>query len=45
MLKHARRWGAVSILLLLFVGSWLGQFFAQLREFRADQRTHGEPFV
>jgi disulfide bond formation protein DsbB len=42
--RHARRWGAVYILLLLFIGSWLGQFFAQLAEFRADQRTHHEPF-
>lgn len=45
MVKHARRWGAVYILLLLFVGSWIGQFFTQLQEFRQDQRTHGEPFV
>jgi hypothetical protein len=43
--KHVRRWGAVYILLLLFVGSWLGQFFAQLAEFRSEQQTHGEPFV
>lgn len=45
MVKHARRWGAVYILLLLFLGSWLGQFLAQLQEFRQDQRAHQEPFV
>jgi len=45
MVKHARRWGAVYILLLLFVGSWLGQFLTQLHEFRLDQQAHHEPFV
>lgn len=45
MLKHARRWGAVYILLLLFLGSWLAQFLTQLQEFRQDARTHQEPFV
>ena len=44
-MKHVRRWGAVYILLLLFLGSWLGQFVAQLAEFRSEQQTHGEPFV
>ena len=44
-MKHARRWGAVYVLLILFLGSWLGQFFTQLSEFRSEQRTHGEPFI
>jgi hypothetical protein len=44
-MKHFRRWGAVYLLLILFVGSWLGQFFAQLAEFRSEQKTHAEPFV
>jgi disulfide bond formation protein DsbB len=44
-MKHFRRWGAVYVLLLLFLGSWLGQFFAQLSEFRSEQSTHQEPFA
>jgi disulfide bond formation protein DsbB len=27
-MQHARRWGAVYILLLLFAGSWAGQLLA-----------------
>jgi len=42
---HLRRWGAVYVLLLLFLGSWLGQFFAQLSEFRSQQEDHGQPFA
>lgn len=42
---HIRRWGAVYILLLLFLGSWLGQFFTQLSEFRSEQAAHKEPFL
>ena len=44
-MRHFRRWGAVYVLLVLFLGSWLGQFVAQLAEFRADQSTHGEAFL
>jgi hypothetical protein len=44
-MKHFRRWGAVYILVVLFLGSWAGQFVAQLSEFRADQQAHREPFV
>jgi hypothetical protein len=43
--NHFRRWGAVYILLLLFAGSWLGQFFTQLSEFRSEQAEHNEPFL
>jgi hypothetical protein len=43
--KHLRRWGAVYLLVLLFLGSWLGQLLTQLAEFRSEQRTHDEPFV
>jgi hypothetical protein len=43
-MKHIRRWGAVYVLLLLFLGSWIGQFFAQLSEYRSDQAAHDEPF-
>src|SRR5690349_21817178 len=42
---HLRRWGAVYLLLALFLGSWAGQFFTELVEFRSDQSTHGRPFV
>ena len=44
-MRHFRRWGAVYLLAVLFVGSWLGQFVTQLSEFRSEQRTHGERFV
>jgi hypothetical protein len=43
--KHLRRWGAVYVLLVLFTGSWLGQFFSQLAQFRSEQQTHQEPFM
>jgi hypothetical protein len=43
--SHVRRWGAVYVLLLLFIGSWLGHFFAQLSEFRNEQETHGQAFA
>jgi len=42
---HLRKWGAVYLLLILFLGSWAGQFFAQLAEFRTDQAAHGQPFM
>jgi hypothetical protein len=42
--RHFRRWGAVYLLLILFAGSWVGQFLFQLIEFRDEQQTHGEPF-
>jgi hypothetical protein len=44
-MRHFRRWGAVYLLLLLFLGSWLGQLLTQLSEFRSEQAMHGEPFV
>ncbi len=43
--SHLRRWGAVYVLALLFLGSWIGQFFAQLAEFRDDAKDHGEKFM
>lgn len=42
---HLRKWGAVYVLALLFLGSWTGQFFTELSEFRSDQQMHQEPFV
>jgi hypothetical protein len=44
-MRHVRRWGAVYVLLALFAGSWVGQFFAQMAQFRSEQQSHGEPFV
>ena len=43
--SHLRRWGAVYVLALLFLGSWIGQFFAQLAEFRDEAKSHGETFM
>jgi hypothetical protein len=43
--RHFRRWGAVYVLLALFIGSWLGQFFMQLSEVRSDAQMHEQPFV
>lgn len=42
---HLRKWGAVYLLLLLFLGSWIGHFFAELSQFRTDQSAHDQPFV
>jgi hypothetical protein len=42
---HIRRWGAVYVLLVLFLGSWLGQFFSQLSEFRSEQEQHNQAFA
>lgn len=44
-MRNLRRWGAVYVLLLLFIGSWLGQFFTQLAEFRSEQQQHDQPFA
>lgn len=43
-MKHFRRWGAVYVLLILFAGSWLGQFFAQLSTYHSELQQHGESF-
>jgi hypothetical protein len=42
-LRHRRRWGAVYLLLLLFIGSWVGQFFTQLADFTSTQDRMGLP--
>jgi hypothetical protein len=42
--KHLRRWGAIYLLAILFLGSWLGQFVAQLIEVGNEARAHGEHF-
>lgn len=42
---HLRRWGAVYLLVLLFLGSWTGQFFTELASFRSEQHSRDDPFV
>lgn len=42
--SHLRRWGAAYLLLLLFLGSWVGQFFTQLAHVADEQRARGQPF-
>ena len=44
-MRHLRRWGAVYVLLVLFLGSWVGQFFSELAEFTGDQEQHGQEFA
>ncbi len=44
MSQHFRRWGAVWLLVLLFIGSWTGQFITQLHRFRTEAQAHGVPF-
>jgi hypothetical protein len=44
MKQHLRRWGAIYILIILFLGSWLGQFLTQLSVEKADAIEHGQPF-
>jgi hypothetical protein len=43
MTAHLRRWGAVYLLLLLFLGSWVGQFLTQAAEFASTAKDHGQP--
>lgn len=41
---HLKRWGAAYVLLALFLGSWVGQFFTQMWEIADDAAAHGRPF-
>jgi hypothetical protein len=43
-MAHFRRWGAVYVLILLFLGSWAAQFVTQLIEYRNTQQQLGQPF-
>lgn len=45
MKTHARRWGAVYLLALMFLGSWLAQLVSQAAEVARDAKTHGETFM
>lgn len=42
-MKHLKRWGAVYILLIVFLGSWFGQLITQVIEYKNNAKTHGEP--
>jgi hypothetical protein len=42
--KHLSRWGALYVLALLFLGSWVGQFIMMLIEVGNDAREHGSSF-
>ncbi|WP_280339254.1 DUF6766 family protein [Nocardia neocaledoniensis] len=44
-MAHFRRWGAVYLLMLLFLGSWAAQFVTQLIEYRNTQQQLGQPFL
>jgi hypothetical protein len=44
MLQHFRRWGAVYILLVLWVGFAIVQWFTNLAEYSSDQAEHGQLF-
>jgi hypothetical protein len=43
--SHLRRWGAVYLLLALFVASWAGQFVTTVIEVGNDAREHGQAFA
>ena len=43
--SHLRRWGAVYVLLALFVASWAGQFVTTVIEVGNDAREHGQTFA
>jgi len=42
--SHLKRWGAVYLLLFLFLVSWVGHFVAMLVEVGNDAREHGRAF-
>ncbi|WP_236581712.1 DUF6766 family protein [Rhodococcus sp. T7] len=44
VVRHVRRWGAVYVLVVLFLGSWLAQFVTQMISFRNEQQSHGQSF-
>lgn len=43
-MRHLDDGRAVRVVLVLFTGSWLGQFFSQLARSRSEQQTPNEPF-
>jgi hypothetical protein len=42
--SHLKRWGAVYVLLALFLGSWLAQFVFTMREVENEAMQHGGAF-
>jgi len=43
--SHFRRWGAIYLLLSLFVASWAGQFVMMMREVENEAVQHGSSFA
>lgn len=43
-MTHFRRFGFLYILLFLFLGSWIGQFYTQMEVVMLDAREHGDVF-
>ncbi len=43
-MKHLRRWGAIYLLLALFLGSWSGQLLTQIVELKQEAEQHGQAF-
>lgn len=39
-----RRWAALFILIVFFVGSWAGQFFYQMQTVKQEAEQHGQTF-
>jgi membrane-associated protease RseP (regulator of RpoE activity) len=42
--SHLRRWGAVYVLLALFLATWIGQFVTTVIDLGNDAREHGQAF-
>ncbi len=45
MNRHLRRWGAVYILLVLFLTSWIGHGVFEYASWATEQKEHGQPLV
>jgi hypothetical protein len=43
-MSHFRRWGAVWILIVMWLGFAVLQWFTNLAEYTSDQAEHGQPF-
>jgi hypothetical protein len=41
--SHLRRWGAIYVLLVLFLGSWAAQLMSEWHVFAQDQADHDQP--
>jgi hypothetical protein len=45
MAAHMKRWGAVWLLVTLWLASWVVQFFNQLDEVTQTAKEHGQQFA